>query len=236
MREYAKYSKNLTLAHEQLLITHAREGWERAERALKKHEVIQKAKRAGLEVGKWLLALGLLAGTVMVAAAAPNAFAAVVKMSGRTRRYYVSLPQSKFDRRLAQGSSKKYWRYVKTSPSTYKITLTKLGKQIALRAQIRTFKLHPQPAWDGRWRIVMFDIPKKHNAGRDALRRKLVQIGMHLFQESIFVYPYPCSDEVQMWVEFFGLERNVAMAEAQFSKELNDELADLFEIQRAAKI
>lgn len=229
-RGYQKHFQNLKPAHEELLISHAQEGWLEAERALKRHEIIQKAKLAGIGVSKFILGMGLAAGLVTFVMVAPNAFAGVAEVSGVTRRQYASLPQSKFDLELSRGSSKKYWRYVKTGSNKYKITLTELGKQVAIRREMRNFKLKPRPAWDGKWHMVMFDIPKKYSATRDTIRRKLYEIGMHSIQESVFVYPYPCKDEVMMWIELFGMEKYIETAEATFSNRLNLELKKIFKL------
>ncbi len=44
--------------------------------------------------------------------------------------------------------------------------------------------------WDGKWHVVIFDIPEHHRLGRDLLRRKLNQLGCHQLQKSVFLYPY----------------------------------------------
>ena len=44
--------------------------------------------------------------------------------------------------------------------------------------------------WDGKWRIIFFDVPEKKRRYRDELRSMLKLIGFKLFQQSIWVYPY----------------------------------------------
>lgn len=59
----------------------------------------------------------------------------------------------------------------------------------------------PEPAfWDGKWRIIMFDIREKRRKVRSQLRLLLVSAGFSRLQDSIWVYPYPCD-------EFIGLVR-----------------------------
>ena len=50
--------------------------------------------------------------------------------------------------------------------------------------------------WDGKWRIVIFDIPERHKAGRDILRGTLVRLGFEKVQESVYAYPFECTDEI----------------------------------------
>ena len=59
----------------------------------------------------------------------------------------------------------------------------------------------PEPAfWDGKWRIVMFDIREKRRRTRSQLRLLLSGAGFLRLQDSVWVYPYPCD-------EFVGLVR-----------------------------
>ncbi|MDP2692951.1 MAG: hypothetical protein Q8O88_04900 [bacterium] len=48
--------------------------------------------------------------------------------------------------------------------------------------------------WDGRWRILIFDIPEKERFKRSALRRKLNELGLKQLQQSVWVTPYPLPD------------------------------------------
>jgi phenylacetic acid degradation operon negative regulatory protein len=43
--------------------------------------------------------------------------------------------------------------------------------------------------WDGRWRLVLFDVPTAENTRRDALRRYLREKGFGYLQNSVWVTP-----------------------------------------------
>lgn len=88
------------------------------------------------------------------------------------------------------------------------LLLTDKGKMRTLTYHFAAMKIS-QHKWDGRWRIVVFDIPEKIRKGRDALREKLLALGFHELQKSVFVFPYECRDEVEFIIEFFGLRRFV---------------------------
>lgn len=52
----------------------------------------------------------------------------------------------------------------------------------------------PRPdTWDGKWRMVMFDIPEDVRGQRNKLRQLLRRYGYKALQGSVFVYPYPLS-------------------------------------------
>jgi len=44
--------------------------------------------------------------------------------------------------------------------------------------------------WDGKFRIVIWDIPEKKRIVRDLLRRNLRKWGFAHFQKSVWIYPY----------------------------------------------
>jgi len=63
--------------------------------------------------------------------------------------------------------------------------------------------------WDGRWRMVAFDIPESCRKGRNALNYRLKMGGFYELQESIFLYPYDCKKEIDAFVKLFKLEKYV---------------------------
>jgi DNA-binding transcriptional regulator PaaX len=59
----------------------------------------------------------------------------------------------------------------------------------------------PEPIlWDGKWRILMFDIPERKRKMREMLRVMLARTGFLRLQDSVWIYPYSCD-------EFLGLVR-----------------------------
>jgi len=49
--------------------------------------------------------------------------------------------------------------------------------------------------WDGRWRIVIFDVPEKRKTQRDHIRYLLRRLGFLRLQHSVWIYPYD-SEEI----------------------------------------
>ena len=52
-----------------------------------------------------------------------------------------------------------------------------------------------QRSWDGRWRMVLFDVPTSQNARRERLRRYLRDRGFGWLQNSVWVTPDPLEKE-----------------------------------------
>jgi len=91
---------------------------------------------------------------------------------------------------------------------SYTIVLSEKGKLKALTYCFQDMKINKKE-WDGKWRLVIFDIPEKKRRGRDALRDKIKEIGFYELQKSVFVFPYECKDEIDFIIEFFGLRKYV---------------------------
>ena len=83
------------------------------------------------------------------------------------------------------------------------IVLTKEGEKKALRFKIDEMEIKKPAKWDGEWRVVIFDIPDRFKKAREALRKKLKDLGFIKLQESVFVFPYECEDEINFIVEVF---------------------------------
>lgn len=92
--------------------------------------------------------------------------------------------------------------------NSYTIVLTEKGKLKALTYHFEEMKIKGEK-WDGKWRLVVFDVPEKKRGGRDALRDKIKELGFYELQKSVFVFPYKCKDEIDFIIEFFNLRKYV---------------------------
>ncbi len=89
------------------------------------------------------------------------------------------------------------------SDGSVTLHLSDRGKKYALSYQLDEMKIKPMVRWDGKWRLVAFDIPEKRKKAREALRIRFRQIGLLEFQKSVFVHPYTCEDEIDFLIEFY---------------------------------
>ena len=96
-----------------------------------------------------------------------------------------------------------------------KITITEKGKQKLLIYELDSLEIKKPKKWDSVWRIVTFDIPEKKKAARNALRDKLKELGFCQLHKSVFVFPYPCLDEVQFIEEIFQIGSYINFIEAK---------------------
>lgn len=94
-----------------------------------------------------------------------------------------------------------------------KVILTKKGEEYALQFNIEEMKIKKPTSWDGKWRVVLYDIPEKRKRAREALRKKLKELGFYEMQKSVLVFPYHCRDEIDFVVEFFEVRNFVRYGE-----------------------
>lgn len=84
------------------------------------------------------------------------------------------------------------------------VKITKNGMTRALAYQLNTLKLKKE-RWDNKWRVVIFDVPEKYKSFRDLFRMRLRQLGLYPLQESVFVSPYKCFDEIEFLRELYRI-------------------------------
>lgn len=87
------------------------------------------------------------------------------------------------------------------------IYLTEKGKAKANWLQINDLKIKRPKKWDGKWRILIFDISQMKKIYREALRGKLKELGFFPLQKSVWVHPFNCEAEIELLREFFGFSQ-----------------------------
>ncbi len=89
------------------------------------------------------------------------------------------------------------------------IEITRDGKKLVKNFNYDDIKLPNNKNWDKKWRMVVFDIPEKKNKERRALSVKLKELGFYPLQESVFIYPHDCQNEVDFVCGFLDIDRYV---------------------------
>ena len=82
--------------------------------------------------------------------------------------------------------------------------LTEKGKLEAIFIKAR---LPEKKAWDGKWRMVIFDIPEDSRSERNKLRSLLKDNGFKQIQKSVFVNPWPLNREAITYLQETGLDK-----------------------------
>ncbi len=76
--------------------------------------------------------------------------------------------------------------------------LTSKGEKYLRSLALVFAKVPPPKRWDGKWRVLIFDIPEQRRHIRFRIREHLREIGFVHMQHSVWVYPYPCEEFIAL--------------------------------------
>lgn len=88
--------------------------------------------------------------------------------------------------------------------------ITGKGREKALLASL----LIEEDKWDGKYRIVIFDIPEKRRIARDLLRIKLKNWGFVPWQRSVWVTKKACKKPLRDFIKQVGINDWVMVIES----------------------
>lgn len=92
-----------------------------------------------------------------------------------------------------------------------RIEITDRGKRRLLEYDFENIELRVKKR-DGKWRLVIFDIPEEKKSARDVFRRKLLQLGFIRLQDSVFASAFPCKGEIDFLCHFLEISDYVTLA------------------------
>ena len=159
------------------------------------HQEEEARKRRKKEnVQKVVLAAVALAGTLAVGVLAPNIFLALPGIMGK-KRYKLAFQARTAAARLA---IKGHVRFVEKNGKK-RIEITEAGRR-AYAFEVEKVRLAAQRGkrWDGRFRLVMFDIPQHRRRDRDHLRAVVRGCGFLRLQDSVWIFPYDCEELITL--------------------------------------
>ena len=127
---------------------------------------------------------------------APNALQALRLLNLDKKRedrqkYYIDTAIKKLYKRglietITKASGEKYAK------------LTPEGKKSLLKFEFEGLAKQKPKKWDGKYRVVIFDIKENLRFSRDDLRYMLLKFGFVRLQNSVWVYPYPCEGAINL--------------------------------------
>ena len=89
---------------------------------------------------------------------------------------------------------KQQWLECQAGPAGDRLyRLTQTGRRQALGG--RDPKACWARRWDGRWRLILFDVPESRSSARNTLRRYLQDCGFGYLQNSVWITPHPAIEQ-----------------------------------------
>lgn len=156
------------------------------------------------QVALCILAIVSVPALVLIAASMGNALQ-VFKQFESSKRFSKKQIQNSFTHLHRQ----KLIEYIADKNGKTIVKITKKGESKLRTFAIDLIEIKKPKKWDGKWRLVMFDIPMRFTKGRESLRYHLKDLGFFQFQKSAWIYPFPCEDEIIFIADFFGVRKCV---------------------------
>ena len=150
------------------------------------------------EIAKIILATigigAILGGTVLITPNFPIIIGSFIKLIEEIKG--IKLPKLKVKRTLKLLEKRKILNLVIKNSEVYievedawNIEILKYSIQslLAMRKKLK---------WQGKWFLVIFDVPEEQRNKRYYLRKFLKEIGFYQYQQSVYVFPYECEKEI----------------------------------------
>lgn len=123
-------------------------------------------------------------------------------------RWDKSLNKSSLSQALKRLRERGLIDFISDEKLAYK--LTDKGKQKAIWESISI----SEGKWDGKWRLVIFDIPEKRKQARNLLRSSLKEWGFIQWQRSVWASKADCTEALRNFIKSVGIEDWVMVVES----------------------
>jgi DNA-binding transcriptional regulator PaaX len=162
-------------------------------------KAIQKrTKRKNLQ--KIILGTVAAAGLLSVAVVAPNVIGAMSKLGFLPARRQKEFIRGARERLVGKGLLEWQGNFLKLTPK---------GRVLLARLEQNNYKIKKPKRWDGKWRVLIFDIPETLRAKREKVRLTLISIGFFRLQDSVWIYPYDCEELITLLKADFEMGKNL---------------------------
>jgi CRISPR-associated endonuclease Cas2 len=139
----------------------------------------------------------LLGGTFLVTPNFPIVFGAILNIIKELSNK--KIPEKKIKRVLKNLEKKELIQIIEKDGEAYvylKSGWTPVILKYSLKPLLALKK--KKKKWDGKWFIIVFDVPEGQRNKRDYLRMFLREIGFYQYQQSVYIFPYQCKKEIEL--------------------------------------
>lgn len=134
-------------------------------------------------------------GVISMALVAPNAMRLLVRLD------HPKINRKKFYENIMHT----LWRLkrrglitIEETDKKQRVRITQKGETEIQKILVKNYQIPAPVLWDGKWRILIFDVREGRRRTRAALRLLLTCAGFVRLQDSVWVYPYPCDEFITL--------------------------------------
>ncbi len=147
--------------------------------------------------------LALLSGVALGLSGSPTQYFRILKYA---RKEWKNIDRQNLNRSIHRLYQAKLITERRERDGSISLVLTSEGRRRVRQSEQKSIRIERPPRWDGKWRIVLFDIPETKKSLRDIFRRHLQEIGFREFQKSVFIFPYECEREISSLIRLYEAE------------------------------
>jgi phenylacetic acid degradation operon negative regulatory protein len=157
--------------------------------------------------------LVLMGGVALGLSSSPRQYFGTLRALQKDWR---KINQQNFKRSIKRLADEKLVEEKILPDGSMKLVLTKKGKRQARILSLlgKSIKFKKPKRWDGKWRIVLFDIPEKDRVFRDILREHLKALKFYKLQYSVFMSPHPFEKQILELIEIYSAQPYVRVITA----------------------
>ncbi len=156
-----------------------------------------------IDFKKIILTTVATAGLLSIAVLAPNALQAFAPfLKKHKKKYNLKNYLNQKTRKLI----KEGLLQVKVQDGKQFVSLTGKGERRLLYYQAMERK---KRKWDGKWRVVIFDVWENVRSKRDLLRYEIKNFGLVQLQRSVWIYPYNCAEFIELLKTDLSFGKNI---------------------------
>ena len=157
-------------------------------------------------ISKTILSVIAVAGVLSLAMVAPNAIQLLKPLIKPKWKYQRQYYLNKTIKRLQhQGLIK----FEKNKEGVTCVRLTSKGQEKVEQYQFEKNIIATPKHWDGKYRLIIFDIKEGRREMRNQLRDILSRLGLVRLQNSVWVHPYECEEIVVLLKAHFRVGKDV---------------------------
>lgn len=155
-----------------------------------------------MSVAKNVLRAVAIGGMTFVALTSPYGAQILLKNLKRERQRYQRYYINKVTKKLLEE------KMIRLNDKG-RLMLTDKGMRHLAKLEMGDEEIAKPKRWDGKYRLVIFDIPEKMQRSRIAIRRQLTAWGFVRLQNSVWVHPYDCERAIGLLKTYFDLGDDV---------------------------
>lgn len=143
------------------------------------------------------------AGILAIAVLAPNALQIFKPFLNQKKKYNLKYYLNQKAKKLVKDGLLK----IEIENGKQFLSLTEKGERKLLYYKITEKKKNDK--WDGKWRVVIFDVWENTRSKRNLLRMEIKDFGFIQLQRSVWIYPYECAEFIELLKTDLSFGKNI---------------------------